>query len=116
MLGNNSPNKDIEFNNWTKELEDRFLSFQVQQHLRTEIEYWLHRNCVKYDYEIHRLRKFNNPCKGCGLPLALTHNFEVPEYGHVCGACYAMYTAITQSKHFYDLHMAWVREGKKRER
>lgn len=104
----------IAFNNWCKDLEVRLLTFQVNTTKETEGQYWAHRNCVMYDYEIHRLRKFNNPCRSCGIPLHLTNNFEAFLYGPVCGLCYAMRTAIADNKYFYELHRKWRTEQNKK--
>jgi hypothetical protein len=56
------------------------------------------------------MRRFNNPCKACGLPLGTTHDFEVPEHGYVCGVCYAIYTSISGNRYMYNLHTEYLRE------
>lgn len=98
---------EIKFNNWAIELDSRLLDFQVKPVSVTSDDYWAHRNCVRYDYEIFRLQKFNNPCRSCGIPLHLTNNFEAYDIGVVCGLCYSMYTVLNSSRYFYELHRAW---------
>lgn len=85
---------EVDFDNWLLDLEKRFLDFQIQpNNYSTQKEYWMHRNCVLYDYEIFRLRKFNNPCRSCGIPLHLTKNFEIFGIGPVCWLCYEINNA-----------------------
>lgn len=91
----------IKFNNWCIELENRLLEFQVDATRESQNEYWMHRNCIMFDYEIHRLRKFGNPCRGCGIPLHLTNNFEAYLYGPVCGLCHTMHSIMAENNYFY---------------
>ena len=96
---------NIKFNNWCLELDLKLYQFQIRGAAAgTEKEYWMHRNCVRYDYEIHRLRVFNNPCKSCGIPMHLVKNFEIYEVGQVCGLCHTLHTIISASRYFSDLH------------
>ena len=94
----------VSFNNWVLALDMKFLAFQVASVPVNADEYWMNRNCVLYDYEIHRIRKYNNSCKACNLPLYPTKNFEVYLVGPVCQTCWTLYSTISANKYFYDLH------------
>jgi hypothetical protein len=109
----------MKFNNFALQLEKRWQEFQVQQPFYdSPAEYWMHRNCVLYDYEIKRLRKFNNPCRACGLPMHLTQNFEIYGVGQICQVCWTLHTIVAASKYFSNLHDIWQAEQNriKRER
>lgn len=104
----------VKFNNWTLELEAKYFEFQTGTNNYDKPEqYWMHRNAVLYDYEIHRLSQFKNPCRACSLPLHATKNFEVYGTGPVCGMCYTLHSIISAKPYFSALHKAW-REDKDR--
>lgn len=113
---------DIKFFEWADELEKRWENYQVKPPTYlTKEQYWAHRNCVLYDYEIHRLRQFNNPCRSCSIPMHLTKNFEVPVTGPICGLCYTLYSIVSEyrspttgKRYFYELHAMWFDEKRKR--
>ena len=78
----------MDFDNWVLELDKRLLQFQIETSNLNANDYFMHRNCILYDYEVFRLQKFNNPCRSCGLPLHLTKNFEIFGIGQVCWLCH----------------------------
>ena len=105
----------VNFNNWNIELDARWLEFQARDTCDNKEDYWMHRNCVMYDYEILRLSQFTNPCRSCSIPLHATKNFEIYGTGPVCGLCYTLHSIINLRPYFQKLHREWKENKDKKD-